>query len=243
MSPPVCGKPPEAGWFVLPGGWELGRPVPASRVEAAEAAWRASTPAVRDGTPGPLIGAALLLLLLLGSAATVLTMRRARRPSGAARTGEGAAPTGEGAAPKGEGAAEGATPTGEGAASTGEGAATAGEGVESGEIADHGGRGTPTFRREGAAGPTPIRTRPREPAGPAIVVPLRRPTPRPGAVPVRLPPHIAAALTRARSGEPDPDGRVGPTPVRPPPAGDEEPTEVPPPPRSAGRGKSWLVDD
>lgn len=239
MSPPVCGKPPEAGWFVLPGGWELGRPVPASRVEAAEAAWRASTPAGRDGTPDPLIGAAFLLLLLLGSAATVLTMRRARRPSGAARTGEGAASTGEGAAPTGEGAASHGVHGG----ATGEGAGTAGEGVASGEIADHGERPTPTFRRGGAAGPTPIRTRPREPAGPAIVVPLRRPTPRPDAVPVRLPPHIADALTRARSGEPGPAGRVGPTPVGPPPAGDEEPTDMPPPPRSAGRGKSWLVDD
>lgn len=105
---------------------------------------------------------------------------------------------------------------------------------------------------------TPVRTPRYRPTGKPIVVTLGRSPSRPPPTPVRLPPHVAAALSRARRpgvpGGKDADGEGS----RPPPddgAGSARGPERPevgagdrPPADGAGRrrgrtGNSWLIGD
>lgn len=225
-----CGQAALDGWFSLPAGWSLGRPVPVAVVRDAEEAWRDARPEPDGASPAVLLLLGVAVAGLLGTGFRVWRRRRGIREL----PGPAAAPP--------------------------EARDEAGDGDQAGDgDANEAGEEPGARRRSGEASaaakksPAPGDDR----AGPGpIVVQLRRPMPRPDAVPVRLPPHIAAHLARtppdaggpsgadpARSddGAVEPDGQPSPGATPGDPAGD------PPAPGSRARrirlGRSWLIED
>lgn len=234
----ACGPPSEVGWIRLPAGWHPGDP--ADPVQLARAVESVRTgEADGSGLMGPpLLLPALLLVALLSAAAGVRRRRRRRGP--AAVAGPGDTTVSDGSGPSADEADDPAPTTAAG-----------------------GRDGAPQEPR-----PTPIRTRPAQPSGEPIVVTLGRPASRKSATPVRLPPHVAAALTRSRSSggsppsspetpRPSPaEDRPGSPPVRDPDAdpdgrrhperAGEEGDESAPDgeaPRRRQTGNSWLIAD